>query len=141
MSNFKFEAFIFCEEKDLLFYEQRFINVYWDNSNICYNIAKNVTAPMKGLKLSEEAKQKLSASLTGKKRAPFTAEAKANMSAGMKGKLKSEATKENMRIARQRIRDEIAAGTRQPQKHSEEAKEKLRQRMMSRKRDTKGRLV
>ncbi len=64
---FKFEVLLYCDIKDLIFYEQKFLHAYWDNSNICYNIAKDAISAMKGRKASEETKKKISLQTSGKK--------------------------------------------------------------------------
>lgn len=65
---FRFETIMYCEEKDLLFYEQRFIDKYWDDCLNCFNIAKDALSPRKGIKYShtEETKKKLSIIKKGK---------------------------------------------------------------------------
>jgi group I intron endonuclease len=67
--NFKFEILLYCprNKKILLFFEQYYLDKYWDNQTLCYNISKDATAPMTGRYPSEETRQKLSESGKGRK--------------------------------------------------------------------------
>ena len=124
---FYFDFLLECDQKNLLMYEQIFIDFY-DSANNGYNMlptAGNAT----GLKHSgetkkkmkdawverrlrppqyhsEEAKKKISKSKIGKKRKPFSDEARRNMSLarmGNKNRLgipHTQETKEKMRLSR-----------------------------------------
>ena len=54
INKFKFEILMYCSEKDLLFYEQRFLNACFDNQKQCYNICKIVVEPQRNKKFSKE---------------------------------------------------------------------------------------
>ncbi len=56
-TDFKFEILMYCSEKDLLFYEQRFLNAYFDKNKNCYNIC-NTAGSCLGIKQSEDTKNK-----------------------------------------------------------------------------------
>jgi group I intron endonuclease len=66
ISDFSFEVVMYCEEKDLLFYEQRFLDTYWDGGKTCYNICKNAKSPMAGRKSTEQSRQNMSLAQKGK---------------------------------------------------------------------------
>lgn len=71
--------------------EQLLLNALWDNSNDCYNSAKNVVAGMGGKHHTEDAKRKIVAALKGndyRKGKLHSAEHRAALSAAMKGKPK-----------------------------------------------------
>jgi group I intron endonuclease len=83
-NNFKFEVLLCCDKKDLLFYEQRAINIYkMENlynlrpkaeSNLGRKNSESSIQKMKeshrGYKTSEETKRKISNALRGKKKTP-----------------------------------------------------------------------
>lgn len=50
---FEYIIIRYCDKEDCLFFEQIYLDTYWDGGNLCYNIAKDATAPMKGRKHSE----------------------------------------------------------------------------------------
>lgn len=54
--HFTFEVVLYCDKSMTLFYEQALL----DGLKPTYNIAKDVSAPMLGLKASEETKQRMS---------------------------------------------------------------------------------
>ena len=95
IKSFKFEV-IECVEPDdylLLEVEQKYLNMYWDNGNKCYNDSKIAGSPpkdgrgMRGKKHSDQTKAKIGAankiSQLGKKHTEIT---KARMSKSGKGK-------------------------------------------------------
>ena len=63
---FEYKIIIYCDKKDCLFFEQRFLDAYWDNCKNCYNISKDAEAPMTDRKASNETKTKMSISQKGK---------------------------------------------------------------------------
>jgi group I intron endonuclease len=81
---FSFEIIETCENvEDLNKVEQKYLDLYWDNKNICYNIAKYVISPSKGIKFSEETKNKMRNSQLGRK---HSEETKRKIGLGQKGK-------------------------------------------------------
>jgi len=54
-SKFKFEILLYCEENELTFYEQILVNRW----NPVYNTCKEIVTSPKGVKRSEEHKQKM----------------------------------------------------------------------------------
>lgn len=60
--NFEFSILIYCEPFELTRYEQKLVDII----NPKYNILKQCVDSPKGIKLSEETKQKISRSLKGK---------------------------------------------------------------------------
>jgi group I intron endonuclease len=114
ISNFIFIVLLYCNIKDLLFYEQRAINMYKPDYNICLMAGNNL-----GYKHSQQAKDKIRIKVLGRKHSD---ESKKKMksvqslrpSLGMLGKNHSEETKE-------KIRSGNLGKT-----HSEATKEKLR---------------
>jgi len=101
---FIFKPLLFCDRSKLLMYEQLAIDGY-DTFENGYNALKTAGSRL-GMKLSEEARQKLIASKLGKKRPPFSAEWLANMAKSKVGKQKclgykhTEEAKANMSKAR-----------------------------------------
>jgi len=57
---FKYNVLFICSPKDLLFYEQRVLDCYWDAQQLCYNISKSSLAPMTGRTHTQQAKDKIS---------------------------------------------------------------------------------
>jgi group I intron endonuclease len=132
--NFKFEIILFCDKINLMFYEQRFLDKYYDGKINCYNISKNSVAPMTGRKHSAENVEKFRLRMLknvfskGTKRTPeqikamsesllkrgikppswkgktHSDEAKKKMSEVRKGKTFSEEHKQNMKLAQQKRR-------------------------------------
>lgn len=89
---FEFITLLYCSIKDLLFYEQRFLNVYWDNSKNCYNMCK-IAGSTLGRRLSDETKLKLSISHKGK---VLSEKTKARISIASSLRKHSEETKKKM---------------------------------------------
>jgi group I intron endonuclease len=105
--NFIFQIIFYCDENNLMFYEQRFLDKYWDDCNQCYNISKTTSSGMGGRTHSEETKQKMSESRKGNKYCL--------------GKILSDEHKRKL--------SEIFSGLNNPffgKKHSDETKQKLR---------------
>lgn len=74
-----FNILLICEEKDLLLYEQQYLNFYKPR----YNSSVVAGSPMKGMKHSEETRKQMSLSHTGK---THTEEAKLKVSKSKIGK-------------------------------------------------------
>lgn len=72
-------------EENLLIEEQKLLNENWDGGKNCYNISKNASSPMLGLKHSEETKQAISIFFKNKPKKPFTTEHKKNLSLSRTG--------------------------------------------------------
>ena len=49
---FVFELVIRCSREDALFYEQRFLDAYWDAGESCYNISRDAKSCMRGLTMT-----------------------------------------------------------------------------------------
>jgi len=81
---FAFEPLMICAKKNLLFYEQRFLDALRPHE-IGYNISPTANSPF-GIKRSMEVKARISAALKGIK---LSAETRARMSAARKGIPKS----------------------------------------------------
>ena len=96
-SSLLFRVLIYCDRDNVLYYEQKCL----DELHPEYNIAKDVQAAMRGLKLSEETKQKIRLSKLGK--------------------VASEETRRKMSIARAGHTPAFTVGCR----HSEETKQKM----------------
>lgn len=61
---FIFTVLMYCDKKDLLFFEQRFIDFYFDNCKTCYNISPTAGSTL-GKITSTETKKKLSLAKLG----------------------------------------------------------------------------
>ena len=88
---FNFEILIYCVPKDLLFFEQRFLNIYKPEYNIC-----KVAGSTIGIKASEETKKKISESSNGRKHSETS---KMKISESHKGKNHSEEVKQKMSLS------------------------------------------
>ena len=90
---FKYEILLFCDKSDLLFYEQRAINIYKPEYNQC-----PVAGSCLGHKASAETKRKLSIVTSGKNNPNFgkkhSEETKAIISSTHKGKTISQKSKD-----------------------------------------------
>lgn len=62
--NFTFEIIKFCDEKFLIKEEQKFIDIFFGKN--CYNISPTASST-KGIKISQETKEKLRIANTGRK--------------------------------------------------------------------------
>lgn len=94
--NFKFEIIQFFTKEILRIEEQKIINTFINDKNICYNIAKNTEAPMQGRKHTKEALEKMRIASIGNKNClgkHLTKEHKKKISLFHKGKILSEETK------------------------------------------------
>lgn len=120
---FTFEVVLYCETSELDRYEQWFLDTY-QSLEKCANIAKDATAPTRGLKMphSTEHKAKLSAAKKGKKLSAetkakigaaslgrkHTAKTKARLSAALKGKKRPEGVRAKLATAnRSRVPDVV----------------------------------
>ena len=67
-SSFAFEVILYCPKNRnvILFYEQYYLDKYWDDGVSCYNIYKYAGSPT-GYKHTKGAKQKISNALAGRK--------------------------------------------------------------------------
>lgn len=98
-SSFKFQLLEYCDVDKLNKREQHFLDIYM-KKGICYNIAKDATAPARGAIRSIESRLKMSASQ--KKRPPMTEETRLKFSARrgenhpMFGKSHSEESRRKM---------------------------------------------
>ena len=117
--NFKPKCLLYCDKSNLLFYEQRALDVYKPyNSNYGYNTCSKA-GNMLGFKFSEESKKKSSIShlgiKSGMKGRKHTEESKLKMSnsSATKGKRPSEKTIQAVIAARRGV------------KHTEETKLKI----------------
>lgn len=81
-NNCKFEILLVCSIENLLWYEQRALDIW----KPALNTAKCAGASMRGRQTPDDVKAKLSVALKGRKREPFSAETKAKMSVAKKGK-------------------------------------------------------
>ena len=87
--NIEFSILLTCPEKDLLKYEQ----AYLDRGNCDYNIAKDAAAPMLGKKFTEEHKRNISKGQIGRK---VSEETRRKISEAHKGMKCSEETRRKM---------------------------------------------
>lgn len=100
MEGLVFSVIIYCDIKDLIFYEQ----LLMDGIKPAYNTAKLAGSSL-GYRFTDEQKAKISASNTGIKR---TQETKNKISESLKGRVVSEDTKDKMRGAENPAkRDEV----------------------------------
>ena len=106
--HFSFNIVVYCSERHRIFYEQRFLDKYWDNGVSCYNIAKIADSPMSGKRHSSETKAKLSAKGKGRKQSP---EHISRRSATHIGKHRTEQAKETM--------SKLKKGTRLSEEHKQ----------------------
>lgn len=65
-NNFEFKIILLCDPNMCLYYEQLFLDKYWDNCVNCYNIYKTAGSPY-GIKQSNETRQKKSIANSGSK--------------------------------------------------------------------------
>src|SRR4029077_3602505 len=92
---FTFKILEYCDPDKLDEREQHFLDIYMPKG-ICYNIAKDVQASMRGRPRSEETKRKISQSKLGKKKAPMSEEGRRNIGESVRGRKHSEETKRKM---------------------------------------------
>ena len=94
-ASFIFETLFYCEKKDLLFFEQRAIDTYKPEYNIC-----QVAGSSLGRLASDETKRKKSEALRGEKNPMFgkvvTKETRDKLSNNFKGKMHTTETKQRM---------------------------------------------
>ena len=114
----KFDVMLVCAAGDLLFYEQRALDIMKPE----YNIALYAGAPMRGRKFSEESRARLSAARKGKK---MSEKAKSALIAAVKGVPKTEEAKANMAAAWTPERKEAWSKSQTGRKMSAEAVEKM----------------
>ena len=91
-SIFQYEILLYCDNKDLLFYEQRAINTYKPEYNMC-KLAQSCL----GFKHTKETKEKMS--ISGKGRV-FSEEHKAKISAALKANRATQEYKDKASISR-----------------------------------------
>lgn len=77
IDSFKYSVILYCSVEDLIIYEQKIIDLYKPEYNIC-----SIAGSLLGIKRSEETKQKMSVANKGKIR---TEEQKKRMSEASKG--------------------------------------------------------
>jgi group I intron endonuclease len=66
--NFTFEIVLFCDPDECLYYEQQYLDLYWDGGINCYNMSMNTIGNMRGIHHSPEGKASISAGNLGKKK-------------------------------------------------------------------------
>lgn len=131
--NFRFEVLLYCDKENLLFYEQRAIDVYKAVNGCGYNICP-VAGNQLGFSHSEETKQKLSETNRGK---VASEETKRKMSVANKGQVpwmkgNYHSVEAKVRISEARkgrkhsleSRRKISIGSK-GRVHSDEAKQKM----------------
>lgn len=131
---FIFQPIIFCEPKNLLFYEQQAIDAF---NSYCdgYNATIKANSAL-GLKRSDKTKAKISISKTGIK---LSTEHKKAISDGNKGKKRSDETKEKIRIVNTGVKKskshiENMRKANLGKKHSDETKAKVSASLIGNKR-------
>ncbi len=106
-NSFIFEIILYCSKEDCLFYEQKFLDKYWDNSINCYNIAKDDVAPMTNIKVSLTSRINRSIRQLGSKRSEETRKKMSEAQKGNKnhqfGKSPSEETRKKMSEAHKNV--------------------------------------
>lgn len=90
---FKFKILEYCTREQLDEREQHYLNIYIPKG-ICYNIAKDATAPNRGLKDSPETRQKKREAQLGK---TLSEEHRFKISQAQKGRTISEEKKQHLR--------------------------------------------
>jgi len=98
---FEFEAIAFCPISDLLWHEQTAIDAF-DAVNTGYNISPHAGAPMRGRKISEETRKKLSAAKKGVPKSIEHRRAIGNSHRGMKRSIKA---RQSMVVGQARIKE------------------------------------
>jgi len=103
--NFEFVIVLLCDPENCLFYEQLFLDRYWDGCKNCYNINPKAENSL-GVKRSAEAREKIRKSKLGNKcrlETKTSPEAIANMKAAQViaklkriGRKRSDESKNNM---------------------------------------------
>lgn len=104
INDFKTGVLIFCSDEQLNYYENKYLDLWAGNDEICYNLAKDASAPMRGRfgKLNpfygkthtQEVKKKLKEINLGKKQSKETVEKRRKTHLGKK---RSKKAKENMK--------------------------------------------
>lgn len=123
---FIYSILMACPEKELLIYEQHWLNAFWDGGKTCYNICK-IAGSQLGCKRSDEIKAKMRASKLKEHKekisisvsATMTPEHRKRLSAAKLGKKASEEAKANM--SKSKLGNTNCLGYR----HSEEAKSNM----------------
>lgn len=98
--NFKFDIILVCAPQDCLYYEQIFLNKYYDNKINCYNICK-IAGSQLGVKRSQETCEKISsnhADMRGSKNPNFGKDFSGNNHPGF-GSRRSKESKEKISLA------------------------------------------
>lgn len=96
-NNFEFSVIIYCSIENLIFYEQRFLDAYWDNCKNCYNICKTAGSQL-GYKHTKESKLKMSISSRGVGH-PVSEDTKRKISEANKGHEVTDQTREKISAA------------------------------------------
>jgi predicted GIY-YIG superfamily endonuclease len=138
---FKFIKLEYCTIDQLKEREQHHIDIYWAKG-VCYNLAKDVRSPMRGLKHTEETKlrmselhknpseetrRKMSVAAKARKRIPLSEETKRKMSQSLKGRSPTFLGRNHTEETKHKIGASKQGGA-SPflgKKHSEETKNKL----------------
>jgi group I intron endonuclease len=94
-SNFKFEVIVNCSPDELMLEEQKLLDLY-GNTSLCYNIATDATAPMRGRKHSEVTKSLIAAGNRGRS---VSKETRGRLSAARKGKGHSDEVRRRIGLA------------------------------------------
>lgn len=89
---FEFNIILVCAPEDCLYYEQLFLNKYWDNCKVCYNMCPTAGNCF-GKKDSNETRKKKSDMRRGKK---LTDEAKKKVAKSKLGISRTEDTKKKI---------------------------------------------
>ncbi len=113
--NFKYEVLLYCDKRDLIFFEQRAINAYKPEYNICLTAGSTLGSPRPtlatlnksrtGIKLSEQHKQNIAIAQIGSKR---TQETKQKMAESAK-KLPPKSDSHRKNLSRSHIGKAVGA--------------------------------
>jgi group I intron endonuclease len=79
-NSFVFERLEILTASELESREQHYLDLWWDNSQRCYNIAKCAKSPRRGMQVTSATKEKMSKARTGKKYGPLSEMWRKNLS-------------------------------------------------------------